>query len=75
MAGCCEYEHNIGRRGFIKLSALAGAAVTTAAIQGDKQAYGQAAGNAALKSRAFKASPSGNGRNVLFITSAGGQPT
>ena len=67
MAGCCEYGHNIGRRGFIKLSALAGAAATTAAIQDVKPAYGQTSRAAGLQFRAFKASPSGNRRNVLFI--------
>jgi len=73
MAGCCVHGSHVGRRNFIKLSALAGAAATTAAIQGDKPAYGQAGGMSALKSCAFKASPSGNGRNVLFITSASPQ--
>ena len=71
MAVCCEYGRSLGRRGFIKLSALAGAATAATAIQGGDPAYGQAAGVAPLN-RAFKASPSGSKRNVLFVMSAMG---
>jgi len=68
MAGCCVHENHIGRRGFIKLSALAGAAATIQAGGGAKPVHGQSAGGAASNFRAFKASPSGNVRNVLFVT-------
>ena len=72
MAGCCEHDRNIGRRGFIKVSALAGAATATIPIGGVSPAYGQAIRTVKLN-RAFKASPSGNRRNVLFVTQTGPQ--
>ena len=73
MGSCCGHNHNIGRRGFIKVSALAGAAAAaTIPVGVVSPAYGQAARNARLN-RAFKASPSGNKRNVLFITQTGPQ--
>ena len=67
---CCEHEHNIGRRGFIKVSALAGAAATIP-VFGATAAAQSASGAAAFGAfNAYKASPAGNKRNLLFLTGA-----
>ena len=71
MANCCEHEHQIGRRGFIKVSALAGAAAAAIPAVGPTAAYGQSSRAAGLN-RPFKASPSGDRRNVLFLMSSAG---
>jgi hypothetical protein len=68
MAECCNHENHVGRRGFIKLSALAGAAATIPVAGGLKSAHGQSKLEGATVKAAFKASPAGNRRNLLFLS-------
>ena len=75
MAGCCVSENHIGRRGFIKVSALAGAAAATVLPTGcggiDTAGSGlEAVGAETETRRFFKAGPTGNKRNLLFLTDA-----
>lgn len=83
MAGCCGHENHIGRRGFIKISALAGAAAATtipAGCGGANTAGGVSSAGGAADSvppaedgsafNAFKPSPDGNKRKLLFLTDA-----
>ena len=70
MPGCCGHENQIGRRGFIKLSALAGAVATIPVACGElKPTDGSTAtvGGEEIKG-VFKSSPAGNKRNLLFLT-------
>ena len=66
MAGCCEHGSYVGRRNFIKLSALAGAA---AAASAPMPAAAQTRAASGISKVAFKASPPGNKRNLLFLFS------
>jgi len=67
MAGCCGHGNHLGRRSFIKVSALAGAAAASVSAPMSLAAQTTAAN---INKAAFKASPAGKKRNLLFLTNA-----